>query len=60
MNSSHMGKGNRGLTETTTFHSQGDIGIQTPAYAIAEWRKVIINLDEMILNECESLFLKIY
>ena len=60
MNSSQMGKGNRGLTETTTFHSHGDIGIQTPAYAITEWRKVIINLDEMILNECESLFLKIY
>ena len=57
---SQTGKGNRGLTETTTFHSQGDIGIQTPAYAIADWRKVIINLDEMILNECESLFLKIY
>ena len=60
MNSSQMGKGNRGLTETTTFHSHGDIGIQTPAYAITEWRKIIINLDEMILNECESLFLKIY
>ena len=60
MNSSQTGKGNRGLTETITFHSQGVIGIQTPAYAIAEWRKVIINLDEMILNECESLFLKIY
>ena len=57
---SQTGKGNRGLTETTTFHSYGDIGIQTPAYAITEWRKVIINLDEMILNECESLFLKIY
>ena len=58
--SSQMGKGNRGLTETTTFHSHGDIGIQTPAYAITEWRKVIINIDEMLLNECESLFLKIY
>ena len=58
--SSQLGKGNRGVTETTTFHSYGDIGIQTPAYAITEWRKVIINLDEMILKECESLFLKIY
>lgn len=53
-------QGNRGLTETTTFHSYGDIGIQTPAYAITEWRKVILNIDEMILNECESLFMKIY
>lgn len=52
--------GNRGLTETTTFHSHGDIGIQTPAYAITEWRKVILNIDEMILNECEALFIKLY
>lgn len=48
------------LTETTTFTSKGDIGIQTPAYAITEWRKVIINLNEQILNECEDLFMKIY
>ena len=48
------------LKETTTFTSKGDIGIQTPAYAIAEWRKVIINLNEQILNECEDLFMKIY
>ena len=48
------------LSETTTFTSKGDIGIQTPAYAITEWRKVIINLNEKILNECEDLFMKIY
>ena len=48
------------MSETTTFTSKGDIGIQTPAYAIAEWRKVIINLNEKILNECEDLFMKIY
>ena len=48
------------LTETTTFHSTGDIGIQTPAYAITEWRKVIININEQIIKECEDLFMKIY
>ena len=48
------------LEEETTFHSYGDIGIQTPAYAITEWRKVIININEMILKECESLFMQIY
>lgn len=53
-------QGNRGLTESTTFTSFGDVGIQTPAYAITEWRKVIINLNQMIINECEDLFLKIY
>ena len=48
------------LEETITFHSHGDIGIQTPAYAITEWRKVIINLNEMLINELDDLFMKIY
>ena len=48
------------LTETTTFNSKGDIGIQTPAYAITEWRKIIINLNETIINDCNDLFMKIY
>ena len=51
---------NQTITDTTTFISKGDIGIQTPAYAIAEWRKVIINLNAQIIKECEDLFMKIY
>ena len=54
------GNNEQQLTEKTTFTSNGDIGIQTPAYAIAEWRKIIINLNQMIVNECEDLFMKIY
>ena len=48
------------LSETTTFQSTGDIGIQTPAYAITEWRKVLININQMIIAECNDLFMKIY
>ena len=48
------------LTEETIFESKGDIGIQTPAYAITEWRKVIININEMIIEECYDLFMQIY
>lgn len=48
------------LEETTTFTSKGDIGIQTPAYAIAEWRKIIININDLILNECQDLFMGVY
>ena len=48
------------LEETTTFTSKGDIGIQTPAYAIAEWRKVLININQMIIEECHDLFMKLY
>ena len=59
-NHSILGNNEQQLTEKTTFTSNGDIGIQTPAYAITEWRKIIINLNQMIINECEDLFLKIY
>ena len=48
------------ITDTTTFTSNGDIGIQTPSYAITEWRKVIININQMIIEECNDLFMKIY
>ncbi len=48
------------IKDTTTFTSKGDIGIQTPAYAITEWRKVIININQMIIDECKDLFMKIY
>ena len=59
-NQSISGNNEQQLTEKTTFTSKGDVGIQTPAYAITEWRKVIINLNQMIINECEDLFMKIY
>ena len=59
-NQSILGNNEQQLTEKTTFTSNGDIGIQTPAYAIAEWRKIIININQMIINECEDLFMKIY
>ena len=54
------GTNNQVLTESTTFTSEGDIGFQTPAYAITEWRKVLININQMIIEECNDLFMKIY
>ena len=54
------GSNKQELTESTTFTSEGDIGIQTPAYAITEWRKVLININQMIIEECNDLFMKIY
>lgn len=48
------------LIEKTTQTSVGDVGIQTPAYAITEWRKIIINLNEMIIHDLEDLFVQIY
>ena len=54
------GTNNQVLTESTTFTSEGDIGIQTPAYAITEWRKILININQMIIEECNDLFMKLY
>ena len=60
MNQTTTGNNEQILKESTTFSSIGDIGIQTPAYAITEWRKVILNLNEMIIKDCEDLFMKLY
>lgn len=54
------GNNEQTLTETNIFESKGDVGIQTPAYAITEWRKVLININQMIIEECNDLFMKIY
>lgn len=59
-NGKTTGSNKQELTETTTFSSVGDVGIQTPAYAIAEWRKVLININQMIIDECNDLFMKLY
>lgn len=48
------------LEETTINESHGDIGIQTPAFAINEWRKVIININQLIIEDCRDLFMKLY
>ena len=60
MNQTTKGNNEQTLKETTTFSSIGDIGIQTPAYAITEWRKVLININQQIIDECRDLFMSIY
>ena len=59
-NGKTSGSNKQELTESTTFSSVGDIGIQTPAYAITEWRKVLININQMIIDDCNELFMKLY
>lgn len=57
---SHSSNNQTILEETTINESHGDVGIQTPAYAIAEWRKIIININELIIKDCRDLFMVIY
>ena len=59
-NGKTSGSNKQELTESITFSSVGDIGIQTPAYAITEWRKVLININQLIIDDCNDLFMKIY
>ena len=47
-------------TEKTSLISKGNIGVVSSAQLLREWRKVIINIDEMILNDLEDLFMLLF
>ena len=46
--------------ETTTLISQGNIGVTSSAELLKQWREVLINIDNMIIEECGDLFITIY
>ena len=46
--------------EETTLISQGNIGTTSSAQLLRDWREVLINIDMMILEECEELFFKLF
>ena len=46
--------------EKTDLLSQGNIGITSSAQLLKEWREVLINIDKIIIDSCNDLFLKIY
>ena len=50
----------RKQTETNTLTSKGNIGVTSSAELLEKWRKVIINIDELIINECSDLFMQVY
>lgn len=58
--SSSNQSGNQMSTERTELISQGNIGVTSSAQLLKEWRDVLINMDEIIIKECEKLFMKIY
>ena len=47
-------------SEKTSLISKGNIGITSSAQLLKEWREVIINIDEMILNDLEDLFMLLF
>ena len=52
--------GNDKSVEKTELLSQGNIGITSSAQLLKEWREVLINMDEIIIEECNKLFMKLY
>ena len=52
--------GNENMVEKTELLSQGNIGITSSAQLLKEWRDVLINMDKIIIDSCNDLFLKLY
>lgn len=46
--------------EQTVLVSKGNIGVTSSAELLKQWRQVLINIDEMIIEECRDLFMLIY
>ena len=40
--------------------SQGNIGITSSAELLQKWRDVLINIDEIIIKDCDSLFMQVF
>ena len=47
-------------TERTKLSSKGNIGVTSSAELLEKWRKTIINIDDLIINECSDLFMQVY
>ena len=46
--------------EKTELLSQGNIGVTSSAALLQKWREVLINIDEIIIEDCRDLFMRIY
>lgn len=58
-NSSNSTTNNSGREETTLV-SKGNIGITSSAELLEKWRKVLINIDELIFEDMQDLFMMVY
>lgn len=52
--------GEMGERETHTVTGKGNIGVTSSAELLSKWRDVLINIDQLIINECQDLFMLIY
>lgn len=59
-NSTSSGESNGNSKEEYTLTSQGNIGITSSAELLTKWRETILNIDLMIFDECNDLFMQIF
>ena len=59
-NSTSSGESNGNSKEEYTLTSQGNIGITSSAELLAKWRETLLNIDLMIFEECNDLFMQIF
>ena len=59
-NSTSTGESNGNSREEYTLTSQGNIGITSSAELLSKWRETILNIDLMIFEECNDLFMQIF
>lgn len=48
------------MREKTIHTSKGNIGVVSASELLKKWRSIIINIDEMVIEECKDLFMMIY
>ncbi len=55
-----LSNGESGERESHTIIGKGNIGTTSSAELLSKWRGVLINIDQLIINECKDLFMLIY
>ena len=59
-NATSTGESTGNSKEEYTLTSQGNIGITSSAELLSKWREVLLNIDLMIFEECNDLFMQIF
>ena len=59
-NSTSSGESSGNSKEQYTLTSQGNIGITSSAELLTKWRETLLNIDLMIFEECNDLFMQIF
>lgn len=59
VNTSNSDNTSNGI-ERTELKSSGNIGVSSMATLVKKWRGILINIDEMIFKDLQSLFMQVY